>query len=68
MTNGFANMRVDEIKKIYLGKVVHVIYNEDGLEIDRFGKVTSVDSSGKLSGTWGEHKILLGADYCSLND
>ena len=62
------NLSKRDLEKYYLGKVVHVIYNENGVEIDTRGTVLKVTSNGRLVGSWGEHEILPGADYISLND
>lgn len=56
------------LEKLYLGKRVHVIYNKDGQEIDRWGTVLKVDSTGKLIGTWGDYKISPSHDYISTED
>ncbi len=58
----------NDLKKLYLNKEVHVIYNENGVEIDTRGVVTGVTPNGKLIGTWGEYKITIGEDYVSLYD
>lgn len=59
---------VNDLEQLYLNKEVHVIYNENGVEIDTRGIVTGVTPNGKLTGTWGEHKITIGEDYVSTND
>lgn len=59
---------VNDLEQLYLDKEVHVIYNENGVEIDTRGVVTGVTPNGKLIGTWGEHKITIGEDYVSLYD
>jgi len=64
----FANMNIQDVKKAYLHKEVHVIYNENGVEIDTRGVVTHVDANCKLHGTWGPHAITLGVDYVGVND
>ena len=59
---------VNDLEPLYLNKEVHVIYNENGVEIDTRGVVTGVTPNGKLIGTWGEHKIVVGEDYVSTSD
>lgn len=59
---------VNDLKQLYLDKEVHVIYIENGLEIDTRGIVTGVTPNKKLIGTWGEHKITIGEDYVSTSD
>ena len=68
MTNGFVNMNRQDLIKTYLGKEVHVIYNEAGTEIDTRGTVLKVTSDGRLVGSWGNHEIIPGHDYISLGD
>mgnify|MGYP007012529828 CR=1 FL=1 len=62
------NMNIQDVKNAYLNKEVHVIYNENGVEIDTRGIVTSVDSHGRLQGTWGPYLIIPGKDYIGVND
>lgn len=59
---------VNDLEQLYLNKEVHVIYNENGVEIDTRGVITGVTPNGKLTGTWGEHKIVVGEDYVSTSD
>ena len=61
-------LSINNLKKLYLNKEVHVIYNENGVEIDTRGLVTKVTLDGKLVGTWGPHEITLGNDYVSTSD
>ena len=62
------NLSKRDLEKYYLGKVVHVIYNEAGVEIDTRGTVLKVTSDGRLVGSWGDHEILPGQDYIALGD
>lgn len=68
MTSVMPSLDKQELEKKYLGKRVHVIYNENQMEIDRWGTVLKVEPTGKLVGSWGDHKIILGQDYISLED
>lgn len=68
MKAGFANMNREDLQKAYLGKVVHVIYNENGVEIDTHGTVLKVTSDGRLVGSWGKHEVTPGQDYVSVGD
>lgn len=61
-------LSINDLKQLYLDKEVHVIYNENRVEIDTRGVVMGVTPDGKLVGTWGEHKITIGEDYVSLYD
>ena len=54
--------------EFYLGKQVHVIIQEENHLLDAWGKVTQVDSSGRLHGTWGDQVATLGIDYVGLGD
>ena len=64
----FANMTIEDLKKTYLGKEVHVIINDPYHPIDAWGTVTSVDSIGQLHGTWGGLAAMPGQDYIGLDD
>ena len=68
MTNGFANVTIEELRQRYVGKLVHVIYNVNGVEIDTHGTVTAVDSTGRLHGTWGPETVEPGKDYIGIGD
>ena len=63
-----AKLSKEELEKLYLGKNVHVIYNQNDYEIDTWGKVTKVNSNGTVCGTWGDYVVTPGADYISLYD
>lgn len=64
----FANMTIEDLKKTYLGKEVHVIINDPYHPIDAWGTVTRVDSIGQLHGTWGGVAAMPGQDYIGLDD
>lgn len=60
--------RVEELRKQYVGKKVHVIINNPYHHIDAWGVVEHVDDAGQLHGTWGGLAAIPGKDYISLED
>ena len=63
-----ARQEIENLRKTYVGKEVHVIIDDPYCPIDRWGTVTHVDDAGQLHGTWGSLAAIPGVDYVSLND
>lgn len=59
---------VEELKRMYLGKRVHVIINDPYTPLDSWGTVEFVDDAGQLHGTWSGLAAIPGVDYVGLDD
>ena len=62
------NFNVEELRRIYIGKTVHVIINDKYRQIDAWGEVLYIDDKGLFHGTWDSLAAIYGVDYISLND
>lgn len=57
---------VQNLRKKYEGKQVHVVINDPYRFVDEIGTVTEVDDAGQLHGTWGGLAAIPGEDVIEL--
>ena len=60
--------RVEELRKRYVGKKVHVIINDPYHYVDAWGTVEHVDDMGQLHGSWGGCAVILDEDSYRIID
>ena len=56
--------KIKNNKDKYIGRTAHVIVGG----LDRWGKITDIDSTGLVYGTWGPEVINPKKDYINLED
>ena len=61
-----SEQEVQNLRKKYEGKQVHVVINDPYRFIDEIGTVTTVDDAGQLHGTWGGLAAIPGEDTIEL--
>lgn len=60
--------KIEDLRKKFVGKKVHVIIDDPFHRIDACGIVKSVDDQGQLHGTWGGLAAIYGIDYISMEE
>ena len=63
-----ARPNVEELRKTYVGKKVHVVIMDPYHPIDACGIVELVDDAGQVHGTWGGLAALPDEDTIELVD